>query len=575
MSVEHQNSLAALLKNPLSENRTSETSSSLVGTADCSSNRDNGLGSRDSHSVKEVNQKILAVLETTAASDEESLLSKFRFYKTDDPSDLVVDLPLVSSKAAVILGRLQFLSDCRTSIPLIIVDSAAVFLAESVSGLTGVVVPHATDFHSTFFTIAIILFTLVVHHIHGLYPGVGLGQSIEFRRILRTVLIVSLASGVSLVASPIQNLSPLVSFLVFSLGLILLLPLSRATARIILGRFNWWTQSVLVVGDGAKAESVFQNLSRSSQEGLRPVGIVYDATNHWVGDANGARVYLGPTSAIEQILLAMRTSRVVIASADAMQDFHFGHYCNIPHVSLQAPWSNHPTEKATLVERNGTAEIHCFQRGLSPSALIAKRVMDVFLILCCSPLFIPMFATIACLIKLSSKGPVFYGQARLGKNGKSFRIWKFRSMVPNADTVLQKYLINHPELQDEWSHNHKLKNDPRITSIGHLLRKTSLDELPQLWNVLVGEMSLVGPRPIIDHDQYDRKYVENHPDVFALYTSVRPGITGLWQISGRNDLSYLHRIACDREYIQNWSCMSDVYILWRTIKTAILREGAY
>lgn len=489
------------------------------------------------------------------------------------------DAPLVSQEAAAKLGWFQFLSDCRTSAPLLFVDATAVLLAILAAQRVGVFanadLPGPNIFGSQLFAIGIVLFTLGVHHIHGLYPAVGLGHSIEFRRILRTCLIVSLATGMSLLASPTISFASFLSYLVFIASLAMFLPTLRAAARSILGRYSWWTQSVLVVGDGAKAEEVFQNLTHSGHEGLRPIGVAYDPSSHWSGDTTGVRVYLGPVSAIEQLLLATQTARVVIVNNDAMHDLNFGHYCNIPHVSLQAPWSNHPIEKATLVDRNGSAEIHCFQRGLSPSALFAKRCMDVTLILLCSPLLIPIFATIAGLIKLSSPGPIFYRQKRLGKSGTTFYVWKFRTMVPNADAVLQKYLFTHPELQDEWNHNHKLKNDPRISGIGKILRKTSLDELPQLLNVLIGDMSLVGPRPIVDNPQYDRQYIEDHPEVYAIYCSVRPGITGLWQISGRSDKSYDFRPACDRQYIQNWSVMLDVYILYRTIKTMLLREGAY
>lgn len=490
----------------------------------------------------------------------------------DTPSQ-VAGAPLVSVNAASKLGRFQFLSDCRTSIPLLLVDACAVLLAVLAANASAIFlfrdVSEQVIFQSRFFTIAIVFFTLVIHHIHGLYPAVGLSHSIEFRRILRTCLIVSLATVMALLSSPTITLSALLCVLVFIGVLVALLPTFRAIGRSVFSRYLWWTQSVLVVGDGSEAEVVFQNLSRSRHEGLRPIGIAYNALNHWNGDTTGAKVYLGPITAIEQILLTTRTSRVVIVDINATKDFHFGHYCGIPHVVLHVPWSKHPTEKATLVERNGSAEIHCFQRGLSPSALFAKRCMDVSSILICSPILIPLFAAIACFIKLSSPGPVFYGQLRLGKNGKSFRVWKFRSMVPNADTVLKKHLAEHPELQAEWDRDHKLKNDPRITTIGRFLRKSSFDELPQLWNVFVGEMSLVGPRPIVNDE------IVKYGEVYPLYSLVRPGITGLWQISGRNNTTYQERLGFDRSYVQNWSVMLDLYIIYRTVKTTVMQEGAY
>jgi lipopolysaccharide/colanic/teichoic acid biosynthesis glycosyltransferase len=147
--------------------------------------------------------------------------------------------------------------------------------------------------------------------------------------------------------------------------------------------------------------------------------------------------------------------------------------------------------------------------------------------------------------------------------------WKFRSMVQNADEVLCEYLDGHPDFREEWEWNHKLKNDPRITWIGRLLRHTSLDELPQLWNALKQEMSLVGPRPIVQEEI--RRYGED----FLLYQMVTPGITGLWQVSGRNNVSYERRISLDSYYVRNWSVWLDLWVLARTIRVVLKGDGAY
>jgi Undecaprenyl-phosphate galactose phosphotransferase WbaP len=184
-------------------------------------------------------------------------------------------------------------------------------------------------------------------------------------------------------------------------------------------------------------------------------------------------------------------------------------------------------------------------------------------------LLAPVLLLIAGIIKFSDPGPVLFSHQRIGRGGKSFRAWKFRSMVTHADDILEHYLQVHPELLEEWNRDHKLKDDPRITSIGRLLRKTSMDELPQLWNVLVGEMSLVGPRPIVDAE------VDKYGETFREYLRVTPGITGLWQISGRNNTTYAERLAYDEFYVRHWSPWLDIYILLRTIKTVFLCEGAY
>ena len=201
-----------------------------------------------------------------------------------------------------------------------------------------------------------------------------------------------------------------------------------------------------------------------------------------------------------------------------------------------------------------------------------KRLFDVVFTGFAGILLLPLLAIIYVVIRLSTPGPVFYGQNRIGRGGSTFTAWKVRSMLPNADDVLSRYLERDPELRREWESDHKLKNDPRITPIGRFLRKSSLDELPQLWNVLRGDMSLVGPRPIPETEVV--RYRENS-DVYEAYQRVRPGITGMWQVSGRNNTTYQERLEFDEYYIRNWSIWLDLHILARTFKTVLLGEGAY
>ncbi|MCU1291578.1 MAG: wcaJ 2, partial [Bryobacterales bacterium] len=199
-----------------------------------------------------------------------------------------------------------------------------------------------------------------------------------------------------------------------------------------------------------------------------------------------------------------------------------------------------------------------------------KRGLDIVLSTVLLTLLLPVFLFLCVAIKLTSGGSIFYGQKRYGRNGELFRAFKFRTMVQNADQVLVDHLRLHPEHLLEWQRDHKLKEDPRVTPVGKWLRRYSLDELPQLWNVLTGNMSLVGPRPIV-HDEI-RKYGNNGYD---LYTRVLPGITGLWQVSGRNNTTYGERVAYDEYYVRNWSIWLDAYILARTVKTVLMAEGAY
>lgn len=200
-----------------------------------------------------------------------------------------------------------------------------------------------------------------------------------------------------------------------------------------------------------------------------------------------------------------------------------------------------------------------------------KKVLDflfalIFLIIC-----FPFFAIIALLVKFSSRGPIFYLQERVGKNKKLFKCIKFRTMHAEADDMFENLIRKNEKLKKEFEENHKLKNDPRITSIGKFLRKTSLDEIPQFINVLRLEMSIVGPRPIVEDE------IEKYGDSISKVLSIKPGITGLWQVSGRNNLSYQRRVFLDCLYVNNISLLIDLRIILRTFGVILFPHdrGAY
>ena len=195
---------------------------------------------------------------------------------------------------------------------------------------------------------------------------------------------------------------------------------------------------------------------------------------------------------------------------------------------------------------------------------------DIILSIILLPFLLIVICIIALLIKLTSKGPVFYGHNRVGRYGKTIKVLKFRSMYKDADVRLKEILAHDNEAKKEWETYYKLKNDPRITTIGKFLRKTSLDELPQIFNVIKGDMSFVGPRPVIQ-DEIDKYYKE----LASYYYMVRPGITGLWQISGRNDVDYDTRVAKDSWYVLNWSVWLDIVILFKTPGAVLQKKGAY
>lgn len=200
---------------------------------------------------------------------------------------------------------------------------------------------------------------------------------------------------------------------------------------------------------------------------------------------------------------------------------------------------------------------------------LGSRIIDIIGALAMIVAFLPLMILIALCIFISNPGPVLFRQHRLGRGGEFFPCFKFRTMATDAEQRLADLLANDPLARQEWERDHKLRNDPRVVGIGNFLRKSSLDELPQLFNVLLGHMSLVGPRPIVEAE------INRYGRYFAHYCAVRPGITGLWQISGRNDVSYRRRVAFDVIYARNGRVGDNLRILFLTVPSVLAARGSY
>lgn len=293
-----------------------------------------------------------------------------------------------------------------------------------------------------------------------------------------------------------------------ALGIVsmLLVPVGRLLTREALSKKLWWSQSVILIRVGAGPKDLAEVSARFSR--VYATGVVGE-TEHALEVAPGVAEF-GPEAAAT-----------------------FGPFINRP---LFAMW---------------------------------KRIMDVFIALTAAVVLSPLIVTIIAAVKLTSRGSIFYGHRRVGKNNTPIRVWKFRTMVKGADVFLAERLAADRSLQIEWEQNHKLRSDPRLTPIGNFLRRYSLDELPQLWNVIKGDMSIVGPRPIIEAE------IPRYAEYFVDYTKVFPGITGLWQVSGRNETTYQQRVYLDSYYVNNWSPLLDLYILFRTVKAVASARGAY
>ena len=206
---------------------------------------------------------------------------------------------------------------------------------------------------------------------------------------------------------------------------------------------------------------------------------------------------------------------------------------------------------------------------LRPIGGFAKRGFDIVGAMLGIVALAPLLLLLVLLVKFSTGGSVFYGHKRIGRGGRIFRCLKFRTMVENGDAVLAEHFRRNPEARNEWNATRKLRDDPRVTRVGVVLRKLSLDELPQIFNILLGDMSIVGPRPIV------RDELDIYGPAAVFYLKSRPGLTGLWQVSGRNDVSYDTRVAFDRHYVENWSLLEDMRIILKTVPAVCLSRGSY
>ena len=358
-----------------------------------------------------------------------------------------------------------------------------------------------------------------------------------------------------------------------------LIPLARLFVRRALTKLGYWTQPAVVFGSGPNAIEAVEALQSEPAMGLQPVAFIHPLTDKGVNPTQvqvlGRRYpVISPGGNLKNTLESYGRPTIIVAleqselTRDAELITRLHRYCN--DLRVVPPLRGLPLFGATvhhffrhelffLTLRNNLARRapRLLKRGFD---LVASTVLLILLS--------PVIAYFAWKIR-GDGGPVFFLHERIGRDGHPFRCIKFRTMVPNAPAVLQQLLDADPAARAEWDKDFKLKNDPRITRTGKFLREYSLDELPQLWNVLKGEMSLVGPRPIIEAE-LDR-YSENAD----FYLETRPGMTGLWQISGRNNADYGYRVYLDSWYVKNWSLWYDIVILMKTVGVVMAKEGAY
>lgn len=403
-----------------------------------------------------------------------------------------------------------------------------------------------------------------------LYPGIMMQPAEEVRKFSLSSFFCFTGIAISIAVETDDRTALSIAFLLAVPFATVLLPLLREGIRAICSSYSWWGVPVVIYSCNANRYSIADRLLHKPSLAYRPAVIINTEARNYE-EYKGIPVF--PFSQeIEGYIHACNITTAIV------MEMPEGNTANTPLDSILSGYRYiiavpyYQNLKVTSLTVRDFGDIFGFSasnRLTRPINLLIKRCIDLSLLLCASPFFILLTVLIAILVKCTSKGPIFYGHKRIGKNNKMITVWKFRSMVMNADEILKELLKTNPELKREWEDQRKLKNDPRITPVGAFLRKTSLDELPQLLNILCGQMSFVGPRPVTEAER--GKYGKAFQYVF----SVTPGLSGMWQTSGRSSREYTDRILLDTFYIQNWSIWLDIWILLKTCIVVIKGKGAY
>lgn len=401
-----------------------------------------------------------------------------------------------------------------------------------------------------------------------LLPGWGLGAAEELRRLVMSLAMLFMSIMVFLFLARRATSSACFLLSVGGVLAIVLVPMARYLARGVLIRFKRWGVATVIYGGNGMVEQVIYALQKEPQLGYVPVGIFHLDQGLWGSKIKNIPVLGGvDANTAEAPIAVVALPGLPVSRLSMLLDGPLAIY---KQVVLIPELVGVPSLWVRASNIGGTLALELTSNLLDPLAQGLKRLMDVVLLLSTLPIWLPLIGIIALLVWLEDRKAPFFTQERIGLEGRKFHVIKFRTMVPNAEAVLQHYLNNNPQARAEWMATFKLKNDPRITRIGRWLRRLSLDELPQLFNVLKGDMSLVGPRPLPAYHHH-----ELPPQVQRLRLRVRPGVTGLWQVSGRSDTGNEGMARWDSFYVRNWSIWLDLVILMRTIPAVLRGHGAY
>lgn len=466
----------------------------------------------------------------------------------------------------------------RYLLPLIFAaaDYLAVVLAEGCA----VALRNAVDFwrHSQYgipdayeyiwVPLVFIVFLNLMHTYRQAQPVVDM-----IRRIFYAVLNGLLASVLLLYLLKLTDSASRLFFVFFAAFALLFLYIGRYILLKALKHYRYFHEPVVLVGAGRTAERVLRFFDGDLGYRYNIIGIIDD-------DPISERVarqyrYLGNFAQAEKLVRRIGVATVIVTAPGLSRDKLAGLIARLqPYVRniafvpdlIGTPMADVQvdvlfSEEILLMRlKNNLARSgNCF----------LKRTFDLVATILGSIVLSPFLLALAVMVAVDNRGRVIFAHRRVGRGGREFPCYKFQTMVPDAQERLQEYLAVNPEARREWEENFKLTNDPRVTRLGAFLRKTSLDELPQILNVIVGDMSLVGPRPIVQAEV--PRYRENIRE----YYMVRPGITGMWQASGRSDTTYEERVAMDTWYVRNWSVWIDLVYLFKTFKAVLVGKGAY
>lgn len=473
----------------------------------------------------------------------------------------------------------QSSSSFRTGFLILLIDVLVLFLCIGFGFfVVNLFSPSSINFKSFVNYILFIPIIILVYAFNGLYPGIMIPPTEQLKKISTFTFFSFFTIVLGLFVADLSNdffsqkyiikgskdIAICMAFFIAYPFVVIFLPGSREIAKRIFQKKKWYGVPAIIYSSDNSSAFVLNKLLKNRYLGYHPC-LIIDSEAKGISFENNIPK-CPPNNEIYNFINKFNIKVAIICDykgdiTKIMSNYRYT--INIAKTQNSFTSTQHIKDIAGIIGFSSTHNL-TFKGNL-----LLKRILDISLILIFAPIWLPIFIIIAILVKLTSKGPIFYGHSRIGKNGKVIKCWKFRSMNINSQEMLEEILRTDEVRRKEWEKERKFTDDPRVTKFGKVIRKTSLDELPQIINILLGQMSFVGPRPVTEPE------LEKYGDYKDYVLSVTPGLSGMWQTSGRSDTSYEERITLDTYYIQNWSIWLDIWILIKTVWVVIKGKGAY